>query len=72
MAYVASIIGSGSTAPVAAAIHVQCDSQLAAAPPKPTLFFSVKTRSHSGSYSPETSLPSPLFVRLKSAQREAE
>jgi soluble lytic murein transglycosylase-like protein len=72
VAYVASIIGSGSTAPVAPAVHVQSDSQLAAASSPPTVFFTVTSRSRSVSYSPETSPLSPLFVRLKSAQSEAK
>jgi soluble lytic murein transglycosylase-like protein len=72
VAYVASVTGSRSPAPVAPAVHVQNDSQFAAPAPKPTLFFTVKTRSHSVSHSPETSPPSPLFVRLKSAQSEAK
>jgi soluble lytic murein transglycosylase-like protein len=72
VAYVASITGSRSPAPVAPAVHVQSDSQFAAPAPKPTLFFTVKTRLHSGTYSPRTSPPSPLFVRLKSAHRGSE
>jgi soluble lytic murein transglycosylase-like protein len=70
--YVASITGSSSPAPVAPAVHVQSASQLAAASSPPTVFFTVKTRSHSVSHSTELSPPSSLFVRLKSAQRETE
>jgi soluble lytic murein transglycosylase-like protein len=72
LAYVASIIGSGSKAPVTSAIDTQNDMQLAAAATPPTLFFTVTSHSHSASNSPRISPPSPLFVRLKSAQREAE
>jgi soluble lytic murein transglycosylase-like protein len=72
VAYVASITRSRSPAPVAPAIHVQSDSQLAAASSPPTVFFTVTSHSRSVSHSPELSPPSPLFVRLKSAQREAE
>jgi soluble lytic murein transglycosylase-like protein len=72
VAYVTSITGSRSPAPVAPAVYVQSDSQLAAPALKPTLFFTVKTRIHSGSYSPGTSPPSSLFVRLKFTPREAE
>jgi soluble lytic murein transglycosylase-like protein len=72
VAYVASITGSGSPAPAATAVYVQNDSQLAAASLQPTLLFTVKNRSHSVSHSTELSPSSSLFVRLQSAQREAE
>jgi soluble lytic murein transglycosylase-like protein len=70
--YVASITGNGFPAPAAPAVDVQNDTQLTAASPKPTLFFSVQSHPSEVSYSPEISPPSPLLVRLKSAQREAE
>jgi soluble lytic murein transglycosylase-like protein len=72
VAYVASITGSRSPAPVAPAVHVQSDSQLAAASSPPTVFFTVTSHSRSASHSPELSLPSSLFVRLKSAHRGSE
>jgi soluble lytic murein transglycosylase-like protein len=72
VAYVASITGSRSPAPVAPSVHVQNYSQLAAASPPPTVFVTVKSHPPSTSYAPELSPPSPLFVRLKPAQGETE
>jgi soluble lytic murein transglycosylase-like protein len=70
--YVVSITGSSSPAPVAPAVHVQSASQLAAASSPPTVFFTVTSHSRSVSHSTELSPSSSLFVRLQSAQREAE
>ena len=70
--YVASVTSSTSPASVAPAVHVQSDSQLAAALSPPTVFFTVTSHSPSVSHSPELSPPSSLFVRLKSPRRETE
>jgi hypothetical protein len=72
VAYVASITGSRSPAPVAPATHIQNDTQLATTLPPPTLFFAVKSHPLSASNSSELSPSSTLFVNLKSAQREAK
>jgi soluble lytic murein transglycosylase-like protein len=72
VAYVASITGSSSPAPVAPATHIQNDTQLATTLPPPTLFFAVKSHPLSASNSSELSPSSTLFVNLKSAQREAK
>jgi soluble lytic murein transglycosylase-like protein len=70
--YVASITASSTPAVTTAPVHVENDTQFAAAAPKPTLFFSFKIHPPSTSQSPELSPPPSLFVRLKSAQRKAE
>ena len=72
VAYVASITGSSSSAPVAPAVYVQNDTQLATASPAPTLFFSVKSEPRSASDLPESSPPSTLFVTLRIAQNGSE
>jgi soluble lytic murein transglycosylase-like protein len=70
--YVASITGSASQASVIPAVSAKNGAQIVAVAPPPTLFFSVKSQPDSVPNPPRLSMPSPLFVRLKSAQREAE
>jgi soluble lytic murein transglycosylase-like protein len=70
--YVACVTSSTSPAPSPPTNRIQNDAQIAAVLPAPTLFFTVKSHPHSGSYLPEQSPSSMLFVNLKSAQREAE